>query len=275
MPSRFVDPALIQKSRGLNFTFSEQGLKGKIVVVAGGTGGLGSALVALLLKEKAVPIVGYRSNRERALEVKTKLESVYGGCITLVEGDIINENTRHQFIEVASGLGGLVEGLVVFAGDPARIASHDLTATDLLKSYECNFAGPLLLARNIGEHMIHHSVSGSLILISSMQGAAVFEKSVNYAAPKSALIHACQILAKQWSGIHNIRVNVVAPGATVAGMAESSVSSGKYDRYIEDHSVSRFGRPEDIALAIRFLLEPDNYITGQLLVVDGGLSLHA
>jgi NAD(P)-dependent dehydrogenase (short-subunit alcohol dehydrogenase family) len=68
-------------------------------------------------------------------------------------------------------------------------------------------------------------------------------------------------------------VNVVAPGATLAGMATASVQSGKYDRYIENGAIERFGKPEDVARAVRFFLEPDNYITGQVLAVDGGLTL--
>jgi NAD(P)-dependent dehydrogenase (short-subunit alcohol dehydrogenase family) len=56
-------------------------------------------------------------------------------------------------------------------------------------------------------------------------------------------------------------------------MAAASVQSGKYDRYVENGAISRFGRPEDVARAVRFFLEPDNYVTGQTLVVDGGLTL--
>jgi NAD(P)-dependent dehydrogenase (short-subunit alcohol dehydrogenase family) len=58
-------------------------------------------------------------------------------------------------------------------------------------------------------------------------------------------------------------------------MAASSVNSGKYDRYVEEGTISRFGRPEDVARAVRFLLEPNCYITGQVLLVDGGMSLKA
>jgi len=93
---------------------------------------------------------------------------------------------------------------------------------------------------------------------------------VNYAAPKAALVHAARILAKQF---RSVRVNVVAPGATVAGMAEASVSGGKYDNYISSGAIPRFGRPEDIARAVRFFLEPDAYVTGQTLLADGGLTL--
>jgi NAD(P)-dependent dehydrogenase (short-subunit alcohol dehydrogenase family) len=56
-------------------------------------------------------------------------------------------------------------------------------------------------------------------------------------------------------------------------MAAASLRSGKYDRYIDEGAMARFGRSEDVARAVRFLLEPDNYITGQTLVVDGGLTL--
>ena len=110
----------------------------------------------------------------------------------------------------------------------------------------------------------------SIVLLATMQAFTAFSSSLNYAAPKAALVHAARVLAKQWS---RVRVNVVAPGATVAGMAEASVSAGKYDAFVQRGAISRFGRPEDVARAARFFLEPDNYTTGQVLVVDGGLTL--
>ena len=70
-----------------------------------------------------------------------------------------------------------------------------------------------------------------------------------------------------------VKPDVVAPGVNNAGMAEQSVRSGKYDRFVESSAVPRFGRPEDVARAILFFLEPDNYMTGQVLTVDGGLTL--
>jgi NAD(P)-dependent dehydrogenase (short-subunit alcohol dehydrogenase family) len=71
----------------------------------------------------------------------------------------------------------------------------------------------------------------------------------------------------------NIRVNVISPGVIAAGMAEASIASGKYDRYRTEGSISRFGDPRVVARAVRFFLEPDNYVTGQVLSVDGGLTL--
>jgi NAD(P)-dependent dehydrogenase (short-subunit alcohol dehydrogenase family) len=68
-------------------------------------------------------------------------------------------------------------------------------------------------------------------------------------------------------------VNVVSPGITAAGMAEASIASGKYDRFLQDSVIPRFGRAGDVARAVRLFLEPDNYITGQVLCVDGGITL--
>jgi pteridine reductase len=103
-----------------------------------------------------------------------------------------------------------------------------------------------------------------------MQAVAPFTSSLNYAAPKAALVHAARILAKQY---RRVRVNVAATGATVAGIAETSMRSGKYNTYVSSGAIPRFGRAEDVARAVRFFLEPQGYMTGQVLVVDGGLTL--
>jgi len=274
MTSRLTDPAELQRVENLQFQLGSGSMEGKVVLVPGGTGGLGACLVALLLSERAVPVVGYRSNRTRAEFVKSSLESKFRGTIHLVEGDLCDEVVRSRYLEQTAKLTGSIDGMACFVGDPARVPSEGLTAGDLARSYESNFIAPVLLAKAVGEHMIARKVSGSIVLLSSMQGVGVFENSLNYAAPKAAIVHACRILAKQWSG-HSVQVNVVAPGVTIAGMAASSVNSGKYDRYVEEGTVSRFGRPENVARAVRFLLEPDCYITGQLLLVDGGMSLKA
>ncbi|MEW5975237.1 MAG: SDR family oxidoreductase [Acidobacteriota bacterium] len=275
MSSQFHDPQEAARSEGFQFDFPSAQLRGRVVLVAGGTGGLGAALGELLLGEGAIPVLGYRSNEKRAIEVKVSLEARYGRKVHLVEGDIALAEARARYIEGASLLNGEIQGFTCFVGDPARFSFEDLSTEQVQGSFLANFTGPVLLAKQVAEHMISKRVGGSLVLVSSMQATALFPRSLAYAAPKNALIHACRLMAKQWSGPHNLRVNVVAPGATVAGMAASSVKSGKYDHFLESRSVSRFGRAEDVARAIRFLLEPDNYVTGQVLTVDGGLSLHA
>jgi len=270
MTSPYWDENLAEAYRRLQFEFPEKPLAGKTVVVAGGTGGLGAAAVALLAREGAHLIVGYRDNRERAEKISAAIEKQFGRKLALVDGDVAHAEVRQKYLEVAAKTGAPLLGAAIFPGDPARVTWQDLDRESLLASLEKNYVGPVLLARDLGDAMEKSPQGGSIVLVATMQAFAVFPSSLNYAAPKAALVHAAQILAQHWS---RVRVNVVAPGATLAGMAAASIQSGKYDRHIAGGAIARFGRAEDVARSVRFFLEPDNYITGQALVVDGGLTL--
>jgi NAD(P)-dependent dehydrogenase (short-subunit alcohol dehydrogenase family) len=256
--------------RQYRYEFAEKTLAGKTVVLAGGAGGLGAATAALLAREGARLIVGYRQDRARAEKLSRSLEAQYGAKLTLVEGDISQADVRGRYLEACEKMGGACVGAAIFPGDPARVAFEKLDRDALIASLEANYVGPVLLARDLGQAMESRAAGACIVLLTTMQAHAAFPGSLNYGAPKAALAQAAAILAQQWN---QVRVNVVAPGATIAGMAAASVQAGKYDRYVASGAISRFGRPEDVARAVRFFLEPDNYITGQTLVVDGGLTL--
>ena len=268
MASSYWDEALAARYRAFQYSFAERPLAGRVVIIAGGTGGLGAATTMLLAREGAKLVVGFRSNRARAEALRAAVAAQTGETVSLVDGDLILPEVRRAYLDAAARLGPL-EGGAIFPGDPARVSWDALDATALRNSWDANFVGPMLLAKDLATGM-EQNRGGSLVLLSTMQAVAPFASSVNYAAPKAALVHAARILAKQF---RSVRVNVVAPGATVAGMAETSVSSGKYDGYISSGAIPRFGRPEDIARAVRFFLEPDGYLTGQALLADGGLTL--
>ncbi len=273
MPSRHLDPDQVRRYSEYRYDFSRKALAGRVVLVAGGAGGLGAAISALLLQDGAIPVVGYRSNKGHALAFQQKLQDNYGGLVQLVEGDLVDPEARRRYVDAALAVKGDLYGVVALTGDPARVKGANLDGPALHASFSANFEGPVLLARAVAEEMMRRGTHGSIVLVSSMQGVYPFEGSLAYAAPKSALIHAARILAKEYGGEADILVNVVAPGATVVGMARASIEGGKYDPYVDRGVIPRFGRPEDIARVVRLFLEPDGYVTGQVVTVDGGLTL--
>jgi 3-oxoacyl-[acyl-carrier protein] reductase len=270
MTGQYWDAGQAREYHGFQYQFPEKSLAGKTVIIAGGSGGLGSATVSLLAREGAHLVVGYRANRERAEALGRAMESSFSCTLSFVAGDIASAEVREAYLAGARKFAAPIAGLAIFPGDPARVAFENLNRETLLASLESNYVGPILLAKELGAVMESCPDGGSVVLLATMQALAVFPSSLNYAAPKAALVHAARILAQQWS---HVRVNVVAPGATTVGMATASVQSGKYDRHVASGAVDRFGRPEDVARAVRFFLEPDNYITGQAIAVDGGLTL--
>jgi len=236
-------------------------LRGLQILLAGGSGGLGSATAELLAAEGARLVVSYRSDAERA--------SRLAGMAALLQADLTAAEDRKRLLDAAPE----IYGLVVFAGDPARAGEGAVMEDVLRRSHEQNYLGPILLAREAAERMRQRGTAGAIVLFSTMQAVSLFPGSTAYAGAKAALLQAARILAKECRGPANIRVNVVCPGVTAAGMAQASIASGKYDRYIGEAIIPRFGRAIDVARAVRFFLEPDSYITGQVLTVDGGLTL--
>ena len=236
-------------------------IEGLSIIIAGGSGGLGSVTTRKLAEEGARITVSYRSNRERAEKL--------AGIAQVVRADLGMERDRSALLDAAPEL----FGLVVFTGDPARVSDAAKMQDAMLRSHEANYMGPVLLAREAADRMKASGIRGAVILVSTMQAVSLFAGSTAYAAQKAALLHAGRILAKEYRGKSDIRVNMICPGVNQAGMAEASIASGKYDRYLNEGTIPRFGQADDVARAVRFFLEPDNYTTGQVLTVDGGLTL--
>jgi 3-oxoacyl-[acyl-carrier protein] reductase len=231
------------------------------IVVAGGSGGIGTEVTRVLAADGAKVTISYLSNAARAGEL--------AHVARVEQADLSVADDRKRLLDSVEEL----YGLVVMSGNAARPSDSETVDETMRRSHEANYVGPVLLAREAAQRMRERKTPGAIVLISTMQAAALFVNSTIYAAQKAALVHAARILAKELRGQPGIRVNVINPGIIDAGMARASIASGKYNRFLEDGTIGRLGHPRDVARGVRFLLEPDNYITGQVLSIDGGMTL--
>src|SRR5262249_4088761 len=173
---------------------SLENIKGRTVILAGGSGGIGEAVADTVAARGAIPVIGCRSNRERAEALAQKLFERYGIRAPVVVGDILEDSVRGQLIGEARRI-GILYGLVPLVGHPGRTPIETATEQNLLDSMRVNFIGPVLLARDFAAAL--GGADGSIVFISTMQSIGVFSGSTVYAAPKTALTHTALILAKQ------------------------------------------------------------------------------
>lgn len=243
----------------------------KGIVVVGATAGLAETTLVHLAQEGASLVLHGRNNA--ALEQLQSKLSAYSNRIALVVGDITEPTLGQHLWDAQKTLPGTPFGFLCFVGIPGRLAKDEWTPQAFSNIFGVNCAGPLLLCRNWAERMKANQHTGNAVLFSTMQANYPFEGSLPYALGKVALQHGVEILAKEVGGAPVLRVNAIAPGVNKAGMALASIQRGKYQPYVDDERIPRYGTPQDIEQAVRFLLQPDLYMTGQTLLLDGGFTL--
>ena len=273
MPSAHLDAEATKRHEQLLYDYARRPLGGRVVLLAGGTGGLGTATAAILMSEGASPVLAYNSDKGRAELVQQRLQDAYASPVGILKADICAEADRRRLVSDVLQSRGRIDGLVVLTGDPARSRTEAVDSTAFREALDRNTVSSLLLARDVAVAMKERGQGGAIVLLSSMQGTYPFENSLAYGVAKAALIQGARVLAKDFGGRSAVNVNVVAPGVTSVGMARASVDSGKYDPMVDKGVIARFGRPEDVARVVRLLIDPDSYITGQVITVDGGLTL--
>ena len=274
MPSKFLDPEQAKRHAEHRYDFGRKSLGGKVVLIPGGAGGLGAAITALLLQEGALPVVGYRTQRGRALAFQQKMQDLYGGPITLVEGDIGEAEARERYLKTALDVKGDLYGLVALPGDPARVKPAELRPSGArARRSRANYEAPVLLARAAAEAMTRKATKGAIVLFSSMQGVHPFEGSLAYAGPKAAL------RAGRAHPGQGVRRRLRHPRQRGGPGGDGCRHGSRLDRRRQIRCLRRArrdpalrpprGRGQSGAAPAR----ADSYITGQVITVDGGLTL--
>ncbi|MCI0414782.1 SDR family oxidoreductase [bacterium] len=245
-------------------------LKGKSILVAGATGGLGQEIVTTLAAQKCSMMLVHRSEDDKAARLKSRIK---GAHATFYECDFTQADEIQDAINIFFDQEKEPYGLINLIGDPARVDWQKAQISHMQDAFLYNASAPLCSAKEFGLRMRNSSRSGCAVLFSSMQGVYPFESSLFYGTSKAALIHGAKILAKEFGGDPFFRINVIAPGVNHAGMALESIQKGKYAKLVDQKIIPRYGQASDIARLVLFLLDPDLYMTGQTILYDGGLTL--
>jgi len=245
------------------------------VLLTGATRGIGRAIAEALAQRGARLACAVRDPAgQHAREL-----SALAADVVLLPLDLRDRAQVHSLTARAvQALGGL-SALVNCAGVVQYSALARLTAEALYEQFEVNCFGPSLLARDVALHLAAHG-GGAIVNVASTLGLKPAPLTAAYAASKAALISMTRSLALELGG-QGVRVNAVAPGVIDTDMirAERTAADGTALPVAEQlealrklHLVGRLGTPSEIAQAVLYLLDAQ-FVTGTVLVADGGLSL--
>lgn len=240
---------------------------GKSVIVTGASSGIGKAIAFKFAVEGAFVALVARSE-EKLRENVEKIEQA-GGKAVFYTADVRDFERVQEIIKDFHKKAGGIDILVNNAGATRDKFLIQMKEEDFAEIIDINLKGTFNFSKAVSRIMLRQK-SGVIINISSVVGITGNPGQANYAASKAGIIAFTKSLAKEL-GSRNIRVVAVAPGFVETAMTSGLPEEVK-ETYLQSIALRRFGTPEDIANVVNFLASPDaGYITGQVIVVDGGM----
>jgi glucose 1-dehydrogenase len=257
-----------------------RGLKGKNVLVTGGSSGIGQAIAVRFAEHGANVAINYLRQPEEAADTEEQVQACTravrqtGVRDVLVQGDVSQEEDVVRMVQSAiSELGGL-DVLVNNAGIQISRPSDELSSADFDKVLAVNLRGAFMCAREAIKHFLAEEKPGSIVNVSSVHQIIPKPDYLGYSVSKGGMQNLTRTLALEYAE-RGIRVNGIGPGATVTPINRAWIDDPVKREQVESHiPMRRAGTADEMAGVTCFLASDDAaYITGQTVFVDGGLTL--
>ena len=256
------------------------GLKGKGVLVTGGTSGIGQAIAVRFAQYGANVAINYLRQPDEASDTEQQVQACVnqvqheGVRDVLVQGDVSREEDVERMVgQAVSELGGL-DVLINNAGIQISRHSDELSGADFDKVLAVNIRGAFLCAREAIRHFLAEGKPGVIINVSSVHQLIPKPDYLGYSVSKGGMQNLTRTLALEYAA-RGIRVNGIGPGATVTPINRAWIDDPVKREMVESHIPMRRAGTADEMGAVACFLASDGaaYITGQTIFVDGGLTL--
>jgi 3-oxoacyl-[acyl-carrier protein] reductase len=249
-------------------------LKDQVALVTGGSRGIGKGIVQALAREGAKVTFVYHSNADAATALEQEVAAA-GGVAKGVRADVADPAAAETVVAGVLAEHGRLDILVNNAGVIRDKLFLRMDAADWDAVIATNLNGTFAFCKAAAQQMAFKQKSGRIVNVSSIAADHVNKGQANYAASKGAVNSFTRVLAAEL-GARNVLVNAVAPGFIATDMSAAVRNMAGEDNLKKMIPVKRLGAAEDIAGVVVFLCGPAAaYITGQVITVDGGLSLGA
>jgi NAD(P)-dependent dehydrogenase (short-subunit alcohol dehydrogenase family) len=230
---------------------------------------MGKAM-ALLFAQEGADIAVSDINMEEAEKTASDVKKI-GRRAIFIQADVSDPAQVNFMVDRVIGELKGVHILVNNAGIGLLAMAVDMTIEMFDKVINTNLRSGFLCSQKVGKWMIQNG-GGKILNVASIGGIEGSPNSIGYGPSKAGVINMTRVLAVEWAQ-YNIRVNCIAPGATMTPMLENSVKArqGTLDDFLRRIPMRRVGRPEEIAKAALFFVSDDSsFVTGSVLPVDGG-----
>ena len=244
----------------------------RTALVTGASYGLGQATAVALAKD-GYDVAVTELRVEELSDTLDKIKAAGGRGVPVALDLRVMPSVEKAMADAVSAL-GRVDVLVNNAGVTVRKLALDVTREEWDEVINVNLKGSFFMSQQMGRHLVATKRPGCVISIASTHGTIGFTQRTTYGISKAGIIHMTRMLAYEWAE-HGIRVNAVAPGtvATKTRAAYFDANPAARKAMVDRVPLGRFGEPEEVAGAVRYLASPEAaYVTGQTLLLDGGLT---